>query len=184
VAVLVDPPYKITPGPNGVEQKVPVPRDKAELDKLRATVMRAVGFNAARGDDVDVAELVFDTSVVERERVVAERVERQTFWWSTGRQAAIGVGGLLLAFLVLRPLLALLRRRPVLGGRLDLSDPALADAAGGAQLTGRTAAALNPAQILKGQEREALQGRVAALARANPEQMAQIIRSWMVTRRS
>jgi flagellar M-ring protein FliF len=184
VAVLVDPPYKITPGPNGAEQKVPVPRDKAELDKLRASVMRAVGFNAARGDDVDVAELVFDTSVVERERVVADRVERQTFWWSTGKQAAIGIGGLLLAFLVLRPLLALLRRRPALGSRLDLSDAALADAGSGAQLAGKAAAALNPAQILKGREREALQGQVAALARTNPEQMAQIIRSWMVTRRS
>jgi flagellar M-ring protein FliF len=184
VAVLVDPPYKITPGPNGAEQKVPVPRDKAELDKIRASVMRAVGFNAARGDDVDVAELVFDTSVVERERVVADRVERQAFWWSAARQAAIGIGVLLLAFLVLRPLLALLRRRPALGSRLDLGDAALADAGSGAQLTGKTAAALNPAQILKGREREALQGRAAALARANPEQMAQIIRSWMVSRRS
>jgi flagellar biosynthesis/type III secretory pathway M-ring protein FliF/YscJ len=78
----------------------------------------------------------------------------------------------------------LLRRRPALGSRLDLSDAALADAGGGAQLAGKAAAALNPAQILKGREREALQGQVAALARTNPEQMAQIIRSWMVTRRS
>lgn len=183
VAVLVDPPYKIQPGPNGTEQKVAVPRDKVELDKIRASVMRAVGFNAARGDEVDVAELVFDTSIVERERVAAERAERQTFWWSAGRQAAIGVGALLVAFIVLRPLLAWLRRRPAIGGRLDLRDAVLADAAAGAKLTAKTAAALNPAQILKGREREELQGQVAALATANPEQMAQIIRSWMVTRR-
>jgi flagellar M-ring protein FliF len=184
VAVLVDPPYKMTPGPNGAEQKVPVPRDKAELEKIRASVMRAVGFSAARGDEVDVAELVFDTSVVERERTTAERVERQAYWWSTARQGAVGVGLLLLGFFALRTLLALLRRRPTVGTRLDLSDAALAESGGGAQLTPKTAAALNPAQILKGREREALQGRVAALVRANPEQMAQIIRSWMVTRRS
>ncbi len=183
VAVLVDPPYTVTSGTNGTEQKVPVPRAKAELDKIRASVMRAVGFNAARGDEVDVAELVFDTSVVERERLSAERVERQAFWWSAARQAALGVGVLLLVVVVLRPLLALLRRRPAAGSRLDLRDAALTDAGGGAQITAKTAAALNPAQILKGREREALQGQVAALARANPEQMAQIIRSWMVTRR-
>ena len=98
-----------------------------------------------------------------------------------GRYGVIAV--LLLVVVVLRPLLALLRRRPAAGSRLDLRDAALTDAGGGAQITAKTAAALNPAQILKGREREALQGQVAALARANPEQMAQIIRSWMVTRR-
>jgi flagellar M-ring protein FliF len=184
VAVLVDPPYKMVAGPAGAEQKVPVPRDKAELEKIRASVMRAVGFSAARGDEVEVAELVFDTSVVERERIAAERVERQTFWWSTGTQATVAVAGLLLAWLVLRPLLAALRRRPPVGGRLDLRDGALpAAATAGGPLTASGAMALNPAQILRGREREELQARIAAMVRADPEQTAQLIRSWMVAKR-
>jgi flagellar M-ring protein FliF len=185
VAVLVDPPYKLTPGANGVEQKIPVPRDKAELEKIRASVMRAVGFNAARGDEVDVAELAFDTSAIERERVVAERAERTEFWWSTGKQAALGIGLLLLVLVAVRPLVGALRRRPTVGSRLDLSDAALSPAAAGAQIgiAPRSTAALNPAQILKGQEREELQGRIAGLVQANPEQTAQIIRSWMVRKR-
>jgi flagellar M-ring protein FliF len=184
VAVLVDPPYKLGAGPNGSEKKVPVPRDKAELDKIRASVMRAVGFNAARGDEVDVAELAFDTSVVERERVVAERAERQAFWWDTGKQAALGLAVLLLAFVGFRVLHAALRWRPAVGTRLDLTQAALSEAEIGAQIAAKAAAALNPAQILKGREREELQGKIATLVRSDPEQMAQIIRSWMVGKRA
>lgn len=184
VAVLVDPPYKVTPGPNGTEQKIAVPRDKAELEKIRATVMRAVGFNAARGDEVEVAELAFDTSTVERERVVAERAEREAFWWSTARQGGIALGVLFLVLFGLRPLLAALRRGPSAGGRVDLREPALPEGAIGAQLAAKAAAALNPAQILKGREREELQSKIASMARANPDQVAQIIRSWMVGKRA
>jgi flagellar M-ring protein FliF len=184
VAVLVDPPYKMTPGPDGTEQKTPLPRQKEELEKIRTIVMRAVGFNAARGDEVEVAELAFDTSTIERERVVAERAERVTFWWSAGKQLAVGLAVMLVVLFGLRPLLASLRRRPTVGGRLDFTEPALTTAGIEAQLAAKAAAALNPAQILKGREREELQGRVVGIAKANPEQMAQLIRSWMLRKRA
>ena len=184
VAVLVDPPYKVTPTAKGAEQKVPVPRDKAELEKLRTMVMKAVGFTASRGDEVEVAELPFDTSAVERERVASERAERTTFWWSLLAPAGKGLGLLLLVLFVLRPLLRALRSRPSRGTRLDLTDPALTPDGLAAQLKARTAAALNPAQLLKVQEREELHGRVATLARSNPEQVAQLIRSWMLKKQA
>jgi flagellar M-ring protein FliF len=184
VAVLVDPPYKITPKSDGTEHRVPVPREKAELDKLRASVMRAVGFNAARGDEVDVAELAFDTSVLDRERVVAEQAERHAFWWSAGKQGAISVTVLLLAVLGLRSLLSVLRRRPATGGNLDIRESALSQATLAAQLTGKAGLALNPAQSLKGRDREELQGKIATLVRSDPQQTAQIVRSWMVGKRA
>ena len=184
VAVLVDPPYKVVQGPSGTEQKVPVARDKTELEKIRASVMRAVGFNAARGDEVEVAELAFDTSVVERERVAAVQAERTEFWWSTGKQGGIALAVLLLVLFGLRPLLGALRRRPAVGGHLDLREAALSEGAMASQLAAKAAAALNPAQILRGREREQLQGKIATLVQADPEQMAQIIRSWMVRKRA
>jgi flagellar biosynthesis/type III secretory pathway M-ring protein FliF/YscJ len=70
------------------------------------------------------------------------------------------------------------------GGRLDFTEPALTTAGIEAQLAAKAAAALNPAQILKGREREELQGRVVGIAKANPEQMAQLIRSWMLRKRA
>jgi flagellar biosynthesis/type III secretory pathway M-ring protein FliF/YscJ len=67
---------------------------------------------------------------------------------------------------------------------LDLTQAALSEAEIGAQIAAKAAAALNPAQILKGREREELQGKIATLVRSDPEQMAQIIRSWMVGKRA
>jgi flagellar M-ring protein FliF len=184
VAVLVDPPYKMAAAPGGGEQKVSVPRDKAELDKIRAIVMRAVGFNASRGDEVEVVELAFDTSAVDRERVAAEREERSSFWWLIGKQAALVLGGGLLLLIGLRSLVALWRRAPMAGGRLDIREPAITAAEVEAQLAAKAAAALNPAQIIKGREREELQNRVVTIARENPAQVAQLIRSWMVAKKA
>jgi flagellar M-ring protein FliF len=181
VAVLVDPPYKVTPGPNGTERKTPLPRDKAELDKLRASVMRAIGFNAARGDEVEVAELAFDTSAVERERVAAEQAEKRYFWVSSAKQAGLGVVALLALLFIGKPILAFLKKRPV-GGRLDISDAAFTEALG--RIGGTAAAALSPADVAQGQKKEELQGRIANLARSNPEQVAQLIRTWMATKQA
>jgi flagellar M-ring protein FliF len=182
VAVLVDPPYKVTPGPQGSERKVAVPRSRAELDKLRLMVMKAVGFNAARGDEVEVAELAFDTSAVERERVVAEKAEQQAFWWSLVKPAGMGIGVILL-LLFGRRLLVALFRRPWRGLHLDVIEPALNEAELAAQVKAATSSALNPAQALEIRKREELQTRVAALARTNPDQVAQLIRTWMVRKR-
>lgn len=184
VAVLVDPPYKIVRGPQGAEQKVAVPRDRAELEKLRTMVMKAVGFNPARGDEVEVAELAFDTSAMERERVAAERAERVAFWWSLAKPAGMGVALLLLLLFGIRPLLAAWRRPPRVGAGLDLTEPALEEASLAARVKPVTAGALNPAQLLEVRKREGLQGRIATLARSNPDQVAQLIRSWMVRKRT
>jgi len=183
VAVLVDPPYKIVRGPQGAEQKVAVPRDRAELEKLRATVMKAVGFNPARGDEVEMAELAFDTSAMERERVAAERAERVAFWSSLAKPAGMGVALLLLVLFGLRPLLAAWRRRPWVGTRFDLAESALQEASLTAQVKAATAGSLSPAQLLEVRKRGELQGRIEALARSNPDQVAQLIRSWIVKKR-
>jgi len=185
VAVLVDPPYKVTPGPSGDKQKVPVPRSKPEMEKLRAMVMRAVGFNPSRGDEVEVAELAFDTSAVDRERVQAERAERNVFWWSLAKPIVYGLLLVLTLFFGLRPLLAHLRRRPAPAGvALDIQEPALSDADVAAHLTAKGMAALNPGQLLKAREREGLQGKISELADKDPERMAQLLRTWMLKRRA
>ncbi len=181
VAVLVDPPYKVTPGPNGTERKSPLPRDKGELDKLRASVMRAIGFNAARGDEVEVAELAFDTSAVEREKVTAEQAEKRAFWMDTAKQAGMGLAGLLAIFFIGKPILAFLKKRPV-GGRLDVTDAAFTEALG--RIGTKAAAALSPAALADGQQREELQARIGNLARTNPEQVAQLIRTWIATKQA
>ena len=182
VAVLVDPPYKVVRGPKATEQRTPIPRPAAELGKLRAMVMKAVGYNATRGDEVEVVELPFDTSAVERERIAADQAERLAFWWGLVKPVAVGLGILLLMLLGIRPLLAALRR-PRVGTYFDVTGPAMDEAAITAQLKAAAAAALNPAQMLEVRKRGELQGRIETLAREHPDQVAQLIRSWMIQKR-
>ena len=183
VAVLVDPPYKMVKAADGTEQKVPTPRAQAELEKLRSLVMKAVGFNVARGDEVEVAELAFDTTALDRERVTAEQAERTAFWWSLARPAATVLIVLFLILFGLRPLLRALRRpRPAVPP--GVPQPSLNDAALAARLKAASVAALNPAQAAALQSQETLRDQVAALARTHPDQVAQLIRTWMANRRS
>jgi len=198
VAVLLDPPVKVTPGPNGAERRSPVPREKADLEKLRAMVMKAVGFNAARGDEVEVAEVAFDTSALDRDRVAGERAERVDFYWSLGKPAAMVLGALVLFLLVIRPLLAALRgggapaaagvpARPAAGARFGgraRQAPALDEAAMAGQVQAALSGALPEGQMLEVRKREELQSRVQTLARKDPQQVAQLIRSWIATRPS
>jgi flagellar M-ring protein FliF len=182
VAVLVDPPYKFVRGAQGVEQRVPVPRSPAELQKLRTMVMKAVGYSAARGDEVEVAELAFDTSAMERERLAAEQAERLGFWLGLIKPTAISLGILLLILFGVRPLVAALRQ-PRGVPSFDLIQPVVNQAAPSAQLKAASAPAINPSQMLEIRKREELQERVAALAREQPRQVAQLIRSWTVGKR-
>jgi flagellar M-ring protein FliF len=183
VAVLVDPPYKMVKAADGTEEKVPSPRPQAELEKLRSLVMKAVGFNAARGDEVEVAELAFDTSSLDRERVVAEQAERTAFWWSLVRPAVTALLVLVLILFGLRPLLRALRR-PRPPGLPGVPQPALDDAALLARLKAGSVAALKPAQAAALQSQETLRDQVAALARTHPDQVAQLLRTWMGNRRA
>ena len=73
VAVVVN----ARPAPPGADPKAPpappVPRTPEELEKLRQVVMTAVGFSEPRGDSVTVAEMPFDTSVLDRERALLDQ---------------------------------------------------------------------------------------------------------------
>jgi flagellar M-ring protein FliF len=182
VAVLIDPPYRVSRDRAGAEQRTPVPRERAELEMLRNMVMRAVGYNASRGDEVDVAELAFDTSAVERERELAEQVEQRAFWWSVAKPAGLGAVLVVLLLLAIRPLKAFLRRPSAPGVRLDLREPPLSESAVAAHLEAKETAALAPSQLLRVRERERLQERIATLASTKPEQTAQLIRRWMLAK--
>ena len=77
VAVLVNTASKVTEGADKKEVRESVPRSAEELEKIRRLVMGAVGYNQARGDEVTVVEMPFDTTQRDRERALLEH-ERVT----------------------------------------------------------------------------------------------------------
>jgi flagellar M-ring protein FliF len=108
VAILVDGKTEGTPGASGASKPKYVPRTPDELQKIESLVKSAVGFNGERGDQVTVANIPFqDASQVED--------GGSGGWWnapiflSVLKNGLIGFGFLMLLFLVIRPLLNVLR---------------------------------------------------------------------------
>jgi flagellar M-ring protein FliF len=100
VAVLVDGAYEAG-GKNAARKYLP--RSAEELAKYREIVKSAVGYNEARGDRVEVANMPFESR--EQDAQEAAREAQWAVWVQLGRYAVFVIlGGLFLLF-VLRPLI-------------------------------------------------------------------------------
>ncbi|HWR21400.1 MAG TPA: flagellar basal-body MS-ring/collar protein FliF, partial [Verrucomicrobiae bacterium] len=178
VAVMVDGTYKAVPDGKGGERKEYVPRKSDELEKIKVAVKNAVGFSAARGDEIEVVEFPFDTSAMEKERALMEEAERKDFWYSLVKPILMVVGVLLVLVFGLRPLIRSLkeRRLPTFDapGMLSMSQPS------------PTAIETGPDQApaLDVASDDPLRAGLMELARNNPNVVAQLVRAWMVKRPS
>jgi flagellar M-ring protein FliF len=105
IAVLVDGNYRTITDATGKKTREYVERTQEELGKLDAIVKNAIGFNKARGDQITVSSMPFDSS---REMEVAEefaRAERYRFWQNIiqkGIMALMAIAILLTANILLR----------------------------------------------------------------------------------
>lgn len=180
VAVLVD--NHTTLDEDGKASKAPL--SAAELSRITALVKEAVGFNATRGDTVNVTSADF-TPPEQPEPLPVAPLWREAWVMDVGRQILGGLFALLVAFGVIRPAIRALTRReqvtaagvpPLLGADGTLALPAASsslrgaianEAPGAAQLEsgGRTAS----------NELE----RVKQVASHDPKLAAQIVRNWV-----
>lgn len=174
VAVMVDGSSKVVADGKGGERKEYVPRKSEEIEKIKVVVKNAVGFNASRGDEVEVVEFPFDTSAMEKERTLMEEGERKAFWYSLATQAGTAIGVLLILFFVLRPLIRALkgRRLPALDvpRTFSISQPST------------TALGEGPPQVqaLDIVQNDPLRQGLVELATKQPAVVAQLVRAWMV----
>lgn len=182
VAVMVDGSYKTVSDGNGGERQEYVPRKSEEIEKIKVAVKNAVGFNASRGDEVEVVEFSFDTSALEKERVLMEEAERKAFWYSLVKQALTVVGVLVVLVFVLRPLIRLLkeRRSPVFDAPDAFSIPQPNPSVDVID----SGPARPPVQALDVASDDPLREGLMELARNNPNVVAQLVRAWMVRRPS
>jgi flagellar M-ring protein FliF len=75
VAVIVDGTYKTVKGVSRKEELKYVPRTQEEMTKLEDIVKRAVNFDAARGDMIEVVNIPFETAKIrfgQREEVIED----------------------------------------------------------------------------------------------------------------
>jgi flagellar M-ring protein FliF len=90
---------------NGIKRVIKRPRTEEELARLRTVVASAVGYNAERGDVVDVTNISFDTSEEWGEEVIAEK-EKIMEWATIGAKYGTAIIILVLFYLLfVRPIL-------------------------------------------------------------------------------
>lgn len=170
VAVLVDGHYTT---PEGATEPVYTPRSETELAELQAVVENAMGFNSARGDRVKISSAPFRDRLATDAGAAASEPTPVWVWAATGGGAAVLAVAGWMVFGRRR------RARPVTAEVLGL--PAKVGDVEGALARGDSPGALpNPAVIAAlAESREALRDRALALASADPERTADIIRSWL-----
>jgi flagellar M-ring protein FliF len=183
VAVLVDGLTRTVSNGAGGEAKEYVPRGQEDLEKLRRVVTSAVGFNQARGDEVQLVEIPFDASAAERERVLEEQTVRQTE--AARRNTWIGV---LAGVLVLLLLLAFLRarRRKALEQVLHEVSYGIPGIEG--MSPEKAKHAVDEARELEmfeleGKRKDELRQKALQMAYQKPTEVVQLLRAWMLKRK-
>ena len=188
VAVLVDGSY----AKNDKGEMVYQERSKEQLDRIAALVRSAIGFDQKRGDQVEVVNLKFaDAPVV---APIAEPTGLLGMLQFTKDDVlyVIELGvmtllGLVVLFMVVRPLVKRILASEVMPSPAQGSMPALTDGSGPpAAATGQslvpspnaTSQMIDVAQV-QGQVHAQSVHRVGALAEQNPNETASIIRQWL-----
>ena len=181
VAVLID-------GVRGIEDNEPTyqPRSEAEMELLATLVRGAIGFNADRGDTVEVINMEFAD-------VVVEGIELELFFGldkndllRMAEVLVLSIVAILVILLVVRPLVS--RAFESIPSAAAAGERLLTDQAGALTAPGI------PSEVTVGEERfeelidiDRVEGRVKAssvkkvggLVEKHPEEALSIVRAWM-----
>nr|WP_283815847.1 flagellar basal-body MS-ring/collar protein FliF [Bradyrhizobium lablabi] len=187
VAVLVDGSY----AKNEKGEQVYQDRSKEQLDRIAALVRSAIGFDQKRGDQVEVVNLRFAEApsvppVVEPTGFLAMLQFTKDDVMYGIELAVMMLLGLVVLFMVIRPLVKRILAAEVIPALNDAMSPALADGSahggegsGQALIPNSNANALIDVAQVQGQVHAQAVHRVGELAERNPNETASIIRQWL-----
>ena len=110
LAIVVDGKYEKVKGQKGEEVKY-VPRSGKELNDIKNLVARAVGYDEERGDKIEVLNIPFEAGDLTEEKGLMEKAERKELIFNASKYLFYVVIFLAIFFFVVRPLLAMLKKR-------------------------------------------------------------------------
>lgn len=115
LAIVVDGRYeKIKSGKK--EELKYSPRPQKEVNDIKSLVARAVGYDEARGDRIEVLNMPFELEGIGEEKELLDRAEKKEMIVSASQYGFYAVIGLVAFLFVVRPLLNLLKGRTRSGG--------------------------------------------------------------------
>jgi flagellar M-ring protein FliF len=168
VAALIDGTYKMVKGEEGEEERKYFPRTQEEMEKYENIIKRAVGFNAARGDQVEVVNIPFEPA----KPMEREEVGKRPFWFflkeyytSILKYAFLAIFVLLLFIFVVRPLIKWLTSMPVTEIEIAKKLP-------------KTVEELEK-EYAEGKKKLAFKDQALEVAKSDHELSVQLMRNWL-----
>ncbi|HEX2072735.1 MAG TPA: flagellar basal-body MS-ring/collar protein FliF [Geodermatophilus sp.] len=157
--------------------------NQAQIEDL---IGNAVGLDQARGDDITVASMAFDTTAADQaaaEMAEAREAEREEQLWSMARTGGIVLG---IALLVLVVWLRSRRRGEVEEDYepLELPEDVLAELDRIRIQSTRDEPADTRAMELEAAERQRVRGEISAMVTDKPDEVAAMLRGWLTESRS
>jgi len=104
LAIVVDGRYEKVKGSKGEELKYN-PRSQKELNDIKSLIGRAVGYDEARGDKIEVINMPFELEGLHEDKDALEKAERKELITTIATYALYGVVALMLILFVARPML-------------------------------------------------------------------------------
>ena len=153
-----------------------------DLAGLEASVSAAAGIDATRGDVVSVSQMAFDTSTAEQAQTALAAAEAAASADRTTELIKTGVIGLVvLISIVMLVVLGLKKSKKSQRESIDLGDLDLLEARRTEALeAAEEALALPAAPVAETDPMAAKRDDVLAMAAEQPEEVAEVLRSWLV----
>ncbi|HKJ69634.1 MAG TPA: flagellar basal-body MS-ring/collar protein FliF [bacterium] len=175
IAVLVDGTYSADENGTRVYQ----PRDPQEIARLERIVKAAVGYNLDRGDQFEISNVQFDMSELEEQERQLADMEKRQFW--QGLISKVLSAGLVIFFILL--LRNVIKRSRVIIGDIPFMGEGKQDGQGGEQLAEGEGDELPEWDIELSEEvteRAQLQAAIKRFSEKEPEQVTNLLRTWLV----
>ena len=168
VAVLVD--ERRTLDDEGNVQSTPL--SEAEMTRINALIMDAIGFNKARGDSLNVVNAPFMAPPVE-EPIPALPIWEQAWVWNVAKQVLGGMLVLFLVFGVIRPAFKDLNKVPASAAGTAAGGMTSGQAMASGATTNEMDKITTGAEDLEGQLTN-----VRSLVQQDPALVAQVVKNW------
>ncbi len=179
VAVLVDHDQVTTRGKDGSVTKAAKARDAATMQKIHDIVAAAVGFDAARGDQLTVENIPFDDSEADDAPPAPTILQRMAPYGDDAlRVLVVLVLGALALLFVVRPLVSRVFPPPLTADHVAVESlkeaPRTVE-----ELQGEIEAQLQAAESAAPRRLTALAKRLGTIAQKEPETTARLLRTWL-----
>jgi flagellar M-ring protein FliF len=186
-SVLVDGEYKTVTDAQGEETYQFQERPPNEMATITEVVKNAIGYDAARNDQISVQCYPFDTSYMEEERQAMAAAEKRSFWLTVAERLILGVL-VILAFLFLKSVVKRSQRIAQ-----QLLPPAPVQRPQALETGSRPQQMLEPSEIdavraeLENEKmpsehlrQKEIHRRIRDYVKEKPNEATQLLRSWMI----